>query len=410
MAIPIKLTAASAIKLRGSTYWFIKQCPKELRDKLGVQRWRFSLNTTDRQVALRRADNFLVEVREALSDNADPASTYFKELDKLRHLSKEDAEALLDVTYPELYPSQVPIFYAARKAVMGTEPPAELFTLLSVARQYLKTAKESVQEPTMIAVRLFGPDVPFTAIDRRMVGDFKELREQTVSVSTLRGNLSYLQTVYRYGMRLGLVDYSKHTPFSDWQLRVEEQNRTEPMPDVLYKALYEDLGDLRWTMVVSRLSSLRPSEACRVELQERSGLPVWYVKHSKTKAGRGRIVPVHSSIRDVAEHIVPHLSLAASERARKRLTNLKSRGVSPFADYKGQKVDMYSGRVSAITEMGMASAEIRRAIAGHRDIHENYIHEYPMEKLVEAVEMIHDPHLSGSPRNVHRMALGLDKD
>ena len=387
MARPLKLTAASALTQRGSTWWFIKTVPAELREHLGVSRWRFTLDTTDRQVALSRAQQFLDEVREKLMETADPASSYYRELDKLRGVSTEDAEFIMDTLYPETNPEQAGAFYAARRIAQGVQPPKQLFTMLSVANDYLKTAPENNREPTMLAVKLFGPDVPIVDVDRRLAGDFVDARKADVSVSTVQRNLSYLQQVYRHAMRMGLVDFSSDTPFSKWNLRQTDKRRTERMPDDLYKFLCDDLGDHRWIMVVSRLSGMRPSEVASVTLEERSGHPVWIPQHSKTSSGRLRIVPVHSSLIPIASDILPHLTPTSQRKASDRLKNLKSRGVVTYGRY----VNLYSCRVSAITDMSAADDDVRRVLVGHRDINTGYIAEFNIEKLVAAIELIKDP-------------------
>ncbi|MDB2623324.1 hypothetical protein N9X89_03405 [Luminiphilus sp.] len=133
MPRPIKLNAASAVSLRGGTWWFIKAVPKALRDSIGKSRWRFSLNTTDRAVALQRAQEFIDEIKAQLLATNDPSSTYFKELAKLRGVSREDAEHLMDSLHPELNEGEAPQFYAARQVAQDVPPPAELFMWQSVA-------------------------------------------------------------------------------------------------------------------------------------------------------------------------------------------------------------------------------------------------------------------------------------
>ena len=387
MARPLKLTAASALVLRGKSYWFIKTVPTELREELGLSRWRFSLNTTDRHVALSRQQAFLDEVREKLLDTADPASAYYRELQKLRGLSPEDAEIAVDLTYPELDPSHGPKFHAARRQSKGVLPPPELFTFLSVARDYLKTKGPQHEEPVMHMVKLIGPDGPITAIDRKLVGDFLDMRKQEVSVSTLQRNLSYGQQVYRHAQRMGIVDYTDHTPFSRWNLRQTEKRRTEPMPNDLYRLLCDSLGDCRWILIVSRLSGMRPSEVVSVTLEHRNEVPVLIPQHSKTASGRARIIPVHSLLQPIISDVLPHLTARNQKRASDYIKNQKSRGVITY----GREVNLYSSRISAITDMSSASDDVRRAIAGHRDVHTGYVHEFDIEKLVAAIELIKSP-------------------
>ena len=387
MARPLKLTAASALVLRGNTWWFIKTVPSELREELGVARWRFTLNTTDKHVAVSRAQLFLDEVREKLLETSDPASAYYRELDKLRGVSPDDAEDILDTLYPESIPSDGPKFHAAKRVARGTAPPSKLFTLLSVARDYLKTKGEQHEEPVMFVVKLLGADTPIADIDRKLIGDFIDRRRESVSINTTQINLSYGQQVYRHARRIGLVPFSSDTPFSKWNLRQTEKRRTEPMPDELYKFLHDDFGDAKWIMVVSRLSGMRPSECASVTLEQRDGIPVWIPQHSKTSSGRLRVVPVHSSLRDIAESILPFLTPQMQKRASERLKNLKSRGVIKYDRY----VNLYSCRVSAITELSAADDDVRRVLVGHRDINTGYIAEFDTAKLVAAIELIRDP-------------------
>ncbi len=390
MARPIQLNATKAIELRGGVYWLSQQVPKQLREAVGKARWRHTLDTRDRTVALARAQVFLDQVRNAMREEVDPSSTYFLELERLRRLGAEDASHHMDTLYPEIDERDAPSFYAARLVSQGVPPPAALFTFQSVAEDYLKTAKESIAAPTRLAVKLLGPDTPITGITRRTVGDWLEVRKREVSVATLRLNLSYMQQVYRHAMRLDLVPFSRDTPFSSWNLRSEEKKRTEPMPNTLYRALYDDLGDNRWPLVVSRLSGMRPSEAASVRLESRDGYPVWIPQHSKTTAGRFRIVPVHSSLHEIAEDIVPYLTPKHQDRAGRRLSNLKGMKREPFCNY-GRGVNTYSCRVSAITDMAGIDEEIRRALVGHRSVHAGYVDEYPIGRLVEAIEQINDP-------------------
>ena len=389
MSRPLNLDARSAVKLRGNTYWFIKTVPKALQERVGHSRWRFSLETSDYGLAVHRSQSFLEAAREQLTETLDPSAAYFRELSKLNGVSPADAGQLLDTLYPESNEDDAAPFMAARKVALDINPPAETFTLLSVATNYLLKAPKANHHPTTMAVRLFGEQTPITAITRKSVGDFIDRRLETVKVTTLRGNLSYLTQVYKHAMRLDIIKYSAATPFSAWNLRTTEKSRQAPMPDALYELLYHDLGDNRWTMVVSRLSGMRPSEAASVDLVTHKGVLCWIPRHSKTQSGRDRIVPVHPSLIDSAHDIVPFLTPERQTRASRRLANLKNRGVDGF-NYPAN-VNMYSCRVSAITDMSAADDDVRRVLVGHRDTNTGYISEFDIEKLVAAIALVKNP-------------------
>lgn len=100
MPRPIVLTPESCVKRHPNSpvYHFEKQVPKSLRDKVGRTRWRHSLNTTDYNVALRLAAEFIQEIFNADDSTPGVGSQYLKELSKLRALNTtpEDAETMMD--------------------------------------------------------------------------------------------------------------------------------------------------------------------------------------------------------------------------------------------------------------------------------------------------------------------------
>ena len=393
MGRPLKLTAANALTLRGHTWWFLLTVPKPLRERLGGQtRFRFSLQTTDRTVALAKAEVFIQEIKQQLLEVEDPASSYFIELSKLRGVSKEEADELVMVLDPEYEPSHRGVFYAARQIAQDKAPPAELFTLRSIAQQYAEKQSERNAAVTRGVVDRFGPDVPVAHIDRKMVGDYVDARrEGGAKKSTVDKDLSALNMVYRYAQRLGVIPWMETTVFQKVQQPPDDQtDKTEPMPDHIYRQLMDDLGDDRWIIVVSRLTGLRPSEVASVYLDERDGVPVWINRHSKTKRGRARIVPVHSAIRDIAEQIQPFLTTKHKERGAKNLHNWKHRKRPPYADL-GRYINTYSCRVNATTEMSAAPGDVRRSITKAPTVHTGYIHEHDVHSLVEAIEMIKSP-------------------
>lgn len=395
MARPLKLNAASALTLRGHTYWFVKAVPKALKPSVAKSRWRFSLGTTDRSVALERAQAFLDEVRERLLDQHDPSSAYFRELSNLRGVSATDADHIMDSLDPELNEDEAPAFFAARQVAQGVAPPPELFTFRSVALDYYKR-RPNKQRTTDVAINRWNlADQAVSTLTRKEVGDKLDLRLEEASVATVQHNLSDLNLLYRHAERLGIIDFQPITVFQKWQLRKTERNRTAPMPNDLYRTLYESLGDDRWVMVVSRLSGLRPSEASQCRLETIDGVKCLITTHSKTAAGRDRVVPVHSSLIDSIETIMPYLTTIHAKRAQNRLTKWKVRKREPYCNF-GRDTNMYSCRVSALTDMASAPEELRMAIAGHRSVHGGYIDRYDIKQLVECIELIRDPLARGN--------------
>ena len=390
MPRPIKLNAASALVLRGNTYWFQKQVPKALREAVGKTRWRFTLSTTDRAVALQKAQLFLDEVQQQLLETTDPSSAYFVELAKLRGASREDAEFIMDTTYPELNEADAPKFYAARSIAQDKAPPAELFTFGAVARDYFKR-KPNKERQTTVALNTWGlNDAAVSSISRKQVGDIIDRRLETCRVGTVRADLSHLNCVYRHAERLGIVEFQQTTVFQRWTLEETEKRRTEPMPTSLYKALHDRLGDDRWPMVVSRLSGMRPSECCDVRLETIDGVHCMITQKSKTEAGRDRVVPLHDSLLPIIDDIMPLLTPLHLSRASKKLIKWKIRKYEPFCQYD-RHTNLYSCRVSALTEMAAAPEELRMAIAGHRSVHGGYINRYDVSQLKAVIDLIRDP-------------------
>ena len=391
MARPLHLTAKSAVKKRGSTYWFILSVPPDLRDTVGHSRWRFSLQTTEHSRALQLADMFLTEVKQKVRDSVDISSVYMRELTKLADYSPEDAEHLMDSLYPEVDESQAGQFYAARRQAGGAGIPPSAVTLQSVADSYLSEHPDKARTIND-ALRSFGPSVRLSNLTRKTVGDWIDRRRSEVSPRTIRIQLSNLRTLIKHAARHDLIPIDTLDILARWDLKAADKPSHKPIPDELYRMICEDKPEWAPVMTLMRLHGLRPSEVAGLELVDHEGHQVLTTTHSKTRAGRQRLIPVHPSITNIGE-LLAAVQPDDAKRLGQWLTNMKWRKAK-YEPYRDKLINLYGCRVAAITDMGKAGIpeEVRQRLVGHSSsIHRSYIESYSYDQLAAGVAAIRNP-------------------
>lgn len=405
MPRPIVLTPESCIKRHpNSPVWhFEKAVPASLRSKLGKARWRHSLNTTDRRQALRLAAEFLEQVFRA--DDAQPTmgSTYLKELSKLRDLNTtpHEADSLMDQLDPRMQTtdgtdeSKIPLYYAARTIATGDTPPASLWTLNDLAKEYFTQHNRRKPKEEMATVTRFGAELPLPEITRPMVVQFIQSRQrQGVRKDTVKRDLQVLKNIYKHGVDLGIVSFETRLQlFKDHTFASEDKRRHEPMPQHLFESLCRKIGEPRkWCLIVSRLHGCRLSETSSLDLIEEDGVLCFRVTQSKTDSGRWRIIPVHSLLLADIRTIMPFLTKKNAESARLWIANRK-RSNDPEFNTLPREINAYSLRVSGISDMaadpevGGLTAQRKRLVghAGH-DINDGYVDQYNVKTLQKIVE------------------------
>lgn len=394
MPRPITLNAKTAVKQRGAVYWFILSVPPALRDRVGHSRWRFSLETTDYPEAIHKAELFLSEVRGQLRDTVDPSSSYMRELMRLSDVSPEEADLIMDTLHPEMDESQTGAFFAARQLAGGAGIPMHQVTLQSLADLYL-AARPDQERTVMDAIRAFGPNRTINQLTRRWMSQWIDRRLMEVKATTVRHQLANLRAVLRHAVNQDLLPASVLDVLSGWQLKDSTKEQHKPLPDSLYSLLRDDKPALLPTLRLMRLHALRPSEVAGLQLTQLEGHVVLTTTHSKTRAGRERLIPAHPSIGDI-EALLARTKPDDATRLAQYLTNAKKRKAA-YAPWKGDKLtNTYGCRVAAITDMARAGIdpEIRQALVGHsRTVHTGYVASYSYDQLFEAVSAIRDPEI-----------------
>lgn len=208
--------------------------------------------------------------------------------------------------------------------------------------------------------------------DLQGVMDNCSLKHSSIELIKVLFNQMY---AYAIGMDWCDKDYSKYLKI----MQPEDDERGIPFTEEELKLLWKNVSDpIIELLVIDCYSGFRISEflTMQVNLDEQ-----YFLGGSKTKAGKNRIVPIHSSIfplvkRRIQEYgkILPITVASYRVKLTRSLQSLDILGVPPHTPHDGRHTFSYLAEKYHVAEndrkrmLGHAFSDVTNKVYGHRDI------------------------------------------
>jgi integrase len=418
--------------LKGQTWWFQTQVPRELRIFVAKSNIQFNLKTDSLRTAQRlrnsarvEADKILDRARAALpgrrarretAHSLDTVAVSFREaIEQATSLEEAETASLVAIDEARSVEGQLGLEAAQRFAgiALGNRTP-----ILLHLDQYLRELR--VSENTRIErqahIRRFDQWARNRSLEdatRKVAGRYVSEVLHSMRSGTRAKHLTSLRTYWKWLQKRGHLDVGADNP---WQGQNDASQGADGDADEvraftdgeIIKLLggLEEAAHIRDSLIILLLSGMRPKELVNLRVRDCSATELNIVGKVKTENSR-RTVPVHSAMTPlIAKRLVgkrddrlvmhefeglrsPHSSLSKQFTYRRRLL-----GVDDRPDGQGRSlVTLYSARrwfATTALDAGIQQYVVERCM-GHKTtgvLLQHYARTTSMELLRECVEAV----------------------
>ena len=371
-------------KRKNRDVWMFQiRIPKEVRHLYdGKEIYVKSLQTSCIKTARLRRDSLLgqlaVQKEQAIDGGRSTFMSFYNSLEQ----AKRDARGDKYEAYYQLEDSMLvgteenpEIRQEAAKAVRtGTIPVKYTYSMREALNDWQRKNKQRNQD-TIVKMKstasrflrhLNVHDMPLMGIERKQVISFIDELIQEVAVSTVKGHLSRLKSIYEHAWRIAEID-KRENPFDSHILTHYEADKTiekkqlfsrEEIRKIIGWADSENEG-IKALVYLGLFTGCRISEICAVtkdDVYTEGELMALYIRKGKT-ASATRTVPLPKRVHDIVKR-----RLEASEIGQSIIGMDGKQASRVFSNYKSANVTKDKSRTFHSFRVHMSTAYQRAGI------------------------------------------------